>query len=104
MSAKCEHVKSVDHDVPFDEWAALLWQNAPDEYSERPEPDEPTEMLPGPAKVEALAARHDFGEALRHDNDATYEGRPKISRQGRKVNNGAKASPRFRLRADGEVA
>lgn len=59
----------------------------PDRYGRAPDPDEPTDALPGSAdKIAILAHRASLGQSLFHRQDATYETAPEPLQSGRQAN------------------
>jgi len=69
----CRHIRSRDHGLPVDKWAALLAEVWPDEYAERPRAETPVMVLSREARVAILETRQAAGEALWHPGDLMPE-------------------------------
>ena len=65
----CLHVLAISHDLPFEEWSALLLSAGPAAYQEPPPPQSPAKCLTREARVALLAQRRALGFGLWHSSD-----------------------------------
>jgi hypothetical protein len=69
----CSHIRARHHDMPFDQWAALLaraYRGEEDDYDEPPRPGSPATALSRQARVAVYAERFWRGLGLFHDGDS----------------------------------
>ena len=65
----CQHSLAAAHTMSLERWAALLAQCKPDEYTERPQDPNPSDVITEQGRVAVLMLRVERGYSLFHPDD-----------------------------------